>query len=288
MSQYNLRFLPSLWFTLTLLLAGGWSAALQAQVTFIEPENGWWYNPDEAGYGLNIEQQGGDLLVGIFIYDEAGQPIWYNTFGDYNPTTGQYQGQLIAFNGGPCLSCAYQPPTALESSPSDITIAFESASRATVTWSGRQFTIERFFLSPGDPLLLMAGRWAVTIPRTAAINNSEGFIVTLNQLATNSDGSTLLVGQEDFTEREVLVSYNASNRQYTMLIRNPNGSGAGFVFTLAGADRSTAGYNAVDGELTPAFGLVYAPVDAEANATAEPRPGVILRLSRTSLGTGDQ
>lgn len=74
--------------------------------------NGWrndlWYVPSEAGWGLNVIEQGDTLFASLFVYDAQGRPHWYSasdlrllgdvvdgdvTFsGDLTESTGPYFG----------------------------------------------------------------------------------------------------------------------------------------------------------------------------------------------------
>ena len=42
-----------------------------------QPENGWWWSTQESGRGYFLEWQGGQLFMAGYMYDDAGNPIWY-------------------------------------------------------------------------------------------------------------------------------------------------------------------------------------------------------------------
>ena len=46
-----------------------------------QPENGWWWNEQEAGRGFFMEWQGGNLDIAGYMYDDAGNSVWYLTTG---------------------------------------------------------------------------------------------------------------------------------------------------------------------------------------------------------------
>jgi hypothetical protein len=39
--------------------------------------SGLWYDPQEPGWGVNLEQQGNVIFVTMFMYDQSGNPAWY-------------------------------------------------------------------------------------------------------------------------------------------------------------------------------------------------------------------
>ncbi len=143
----------------TLLLVSATFAASASN--FIEPEPGWWYNSSEPGYGFDIEQQSDQLLVGIFAYDQSGNPTWYTASGHYDNVHGIFSGQAQQWGNGPCLGCNYVPPS-VASSPATVTITFIDRSHATVSWNGKSFPITRFSQGwPDQPSKLLGG-WNIT------------------------------------------------------------------------------------------------------------------------------
>src|SRR5450631_1324373 len=45
--------------------------------TTTSPVTGLWWDPDESGWGLSIEQQGPIMFVGWYTYDQTGASTWY-------------------------------------------------------------------------------------------------------------------------------------------------------------------------------------------------------------------
>lgn len=140
--------------TALLLLTASLSASAG---NFIEPESGWWFNPNESGYGFDIEQQSNTLLVGIFTYDQNGNPVWYTASGDYDSVNGTFSGAVQHWSGGPCLGCSYQAPK-VDSNLGDIIITFNNRWQGMVTWNGSSFPITRFNQGrPSKPDMLLGG-----------------------------------------------------------------------------------------------------------------------------------
>ncbi len=75
-----------------------------------QPLAGLWWNADESGRGYNLEVQGDTLFVNAFLYDAAGNPVWYLSAGRMtSPTT--YEGPWLRFAGGQTMTGAYRPPS---------------------------------------------------------------------------------------------------------------------------------------------------------------------------------
>jgi hypothetical protein len=109
----------------------------------LEPQPGWWWNPSESGRGFAVEVQGGEALIASYMYDGAGDPVWY--LSGPTPLLGSlYQGTWDSYAGGQTLTGPYQPPTGVTGSGS-LTIQFTSRTAATLTLpNGRQIPIQRF------------------------------------------------------------------------------------------------------------------------------------------------
>ena len=106
-----------------------------------EPQNGWWWNPDESGRGFFIEMRGGVIYVGGYFYEDDGRATWMTSGG---PLTDPYayQGTLQAYRGGQTLFGEYRPPApAVDVGP--IGLKFKDDTHGTLTWSGGTVPIER-------------------------------------------------------------------------------------------------------------------------------------------------
>ncbi len=94
-------------------------------------EPGWWWNDAESGRGYSIEVQGDKLFIVAFMYDAAGNPVWYFSAGTMStPTT--YSGQWLQFSGGQTQGGPYRPP----GEPvvvGQVGIEFTGADQATLT-----------------------------------------------------------------------------------------------------------------------------------------------------------
>jgi hypothetical protein len=105
------------------------------------PMTGLWWNPDESGTGYNIQVQRGTLIVTMYSYVAAGDPLWYLAVGTLANTAGGVAatGALNKFRGGQCASCTYQMPS-MTGNDGAITITFTSPTAATVQLPGGRVT----------------------------------------------------------------------------------------------------------------------------------------------------
>src|SRR5678815_6038419 len=79
-----------------------------------QPESGWWWNPAESGRGYFLEWQGGQLFMAGYMYDDAGNPVWYLS-GNSSPATNLqgYSNVWQLYGNGQTLTGAYRAPSAV-------------------------------------------------------------------------------------------------------------------------------------------------------------------------------
>jgi streptogramin lyase len=111
------------------------------------PQAGYWWNPAAFGRGYVIEQRGGNLFLGAFLYDANGNATWYGV-GPGAMTGATYSGVLTTYANGQTLNGAYQAPI-VSGTAGSFTIKFTSATQASVTWpNGAVDQIERYEFGP--------------------------------------------------------------------------------------------------------------------------------------------
>ncbi len=100
-----------------------------------QPENGWWWNEQEAGRGFFLEWQGGNLDIAGYMYDDAGNSVWYLTTGPLAGTESAraFSGSWWSFGNGQTLTGPWKPNTRLSSNVAPVTIQFNGVDRATMT-----------------------------------------------------------------------------------------------------------------------------------------------------------
>ncbi len=120
-------------------------------------ESGLWWNEAESGRGFFVEVQGSQAVLGSYMYDASGQPVWYvstgsvtNTGGAVAPATQTFGGALNRYGGGQTLTGPYQAPF-LAGSQGNITFTATSATAASLTLPNGTIVPLRRFL-PADPV----------------------------------------------------------------------------------------------------------------------------------------
>ena len=120
-------------------------------------ESGFWWNEAESGRSFFVEVQGSRAVMGSYMYDASGQPVWYvstgsitNTGGAVAPATQTFGGALNRYGGGQTLTGPYQAPSPA-GSPGNITFTATSATTASVALpNGTVVPLRRFL--PADPV----------------------------------------------------------------------------------------------------------------------------------------
>lgn len=123
----------------------------------IQPEAGLWWNAAEPGRGFNIEVQNSFLYFAGYLYNADGTAQWYVAQGDYSHAQRRFEGALLAFVGGQCMTCPFQRNRPAES-PGNLTLIFSSMSSGTLVWPGGQIPITRVRFGDQDVRQLL-GSW---------------------------------------------------------------------------------------------------------------------------------
>jgi hypothetical protein len=107
-------------------------------------ESGWWWNSAESGRGFSIEVQGRQLFMVGFMYDDAGNPVWYATQGQLTGNSA-YAGNWVQYGGGQTLTGTYRPPTVVNGNVGSVRLDWTSTTTATLTLpDGRMVPLVRF------------------------------------------------------------------------------------------------------------------------------------------------
>jgi len=108
------------------------------------PESGWWWNAGESGRGFAIEIQGNNLFAVGYMYDAAGNPLWYLSGGPM-ATPASYSGVWTQFANGQTLLGAYKPASVVNANAGAVSINFTNAQNGTMTLpDGRVMPLTRF------------------------------------------------------------------------------------------------------------------------------------------------
>ncbi len=108
------------------------------------PESGWWWNANESGRGYFIEWQNGFADLAGFMYDDAGNPVWYLVLNP-TPDARTLAGSWTRYAGGQTITGAYRPATLVDPNVAPVTIRFDSTVSGTMTLpGGNTIPITRF------------------------------------------------------------------------------------------------------------------------------------------------
>jgi hypothetical protein len=110
--------------------------------------NGWWWSgARQSGTGFFVETQGDTSFVAFFMYDDAGNPVWYTASGGIRATgVGlgfSFSGSLQTCRGGQAAA-SNTPSVPTCAVAGDVSIAFSSPSEAVVSLPQRVMFAERF------------------------------------------------------------------------------------------------------------------------------------------------
>jgi hypothetical protein len=111
-----------------------------------QPENGWWWNEQEAGRGFFMEWQGGTLDIAGYLYDDAGNSVWYLTEGLIGGTAASrtFSGNWWSYADGQTLTGAWKPNRQVSSNVAPVTITFSGPDTAIMTLpNGRTTSLKR-------------------------------------------------------------------------------------------------------------------------------------------------
>ena len=144
------------------------------------PENGWWWNQQQSGRGFNLEVQNGTVFLATFIYDEAGNAIWYSGSGQLNADN-IVTLDLVEFANGQCIQCTYQSPDVV-GAVETVTIRFGSRSTAELNWSNGLVVLQRFNFNLGASWQQqLIGEWAL-VAGNSSFPAYTGDRITFNEL----------------------------------------------------------------------------------------------------------
>lgn len=108
------------------------------------PQTGWWWNAGEPGRGFFIEAQDTTMFVSFYMYNSAGQAVWYVASGVMTSTT-TLTGTIASYSGGTYFtSTPFSGPTS-SATNGPVTIQFSSTTAATMTLpNGSPVALTRF------------------------------------------------------------------------------------------------------------------------------------------------
>jgi hypothetical protein len=110
------------------------------------PQNGWWWaGSASSGTGYGIEIQGSSVFIVAYVYDGAGNPVWYLATGSLTTAT-SYIGSWYQYKSGPQLTSpeGKYGASQIASSAVAMTLTFSDATHGTLTMGNVVIPIVRF------------------------------------------------------------------------------------------------------------------------------------------------
>ena len=123
----------------------------------------WWAGQAENGWGMSIQQHGNVQFNALYIYDNAGKPVWYvMPGGTWNADFTSYSGPIYQPTSAPLSN--YSPAQfVVGASPGNVTITFTSASTAVLQYNingiSGQKSIQRQVFGTGTAPLIVSDMW---------------------------------------------------------------------------------------------------------------------------------
>ena len=123
----------------------------------------WWAGKVEDGWGMSIQQHGNVQFNALYVYDNAGKPVWYvMPGGTWNADYTSYSGPIYQPISAPLNN--YSPAQfVVGASPGNVTITFTSATTALLQYSinsiSGQKSIQRQVFGSGTAPLLVGDMW---------------------------------------------------------------------------------------------------------------------------------
>ncbi len=96
----------------------------------------WWADPpgSEAGWGMNLTQEGSIIVVTWFTYDATGAPLWLiatTTATSFN----EFTGILFRTSGPPFNSVPFNPASVVATPAGDVKLTFQTGNSATFSYT---------------------------------------------------------------------------------------------------------------------------------------------------------
>jgi YVTN family beta-propeller protein len=94
-----------------------------------------WWTPSESGWGLSITHQAKVMFLAWYVYDDAGQPVWYVASNcAVNPAGTGCSGPLYRTTG-PSASATFDPAAVRSTEVGSVNLSFADGSNGVLTYS---------------------------------------------------------------------------------------------------------------------------------------------------------
>lgn len=189
------------------------------------PAPGLWNTDAIDGQGFNIETQNDVMIVTAYVFDQAGNQIWYLAVGTYSEATSTFTGTLANAVGGSCLTCPYKPPTAKSGNAGGtLKIAFQSRENGVATINGGSArAITHFNYGYNGKTGYFFGEWQFSFNVLGLVDAQ--WVVFPGATYLGSDGKTYAQGYLDGKQASTaaLAIYDSSSDVYVVVIDDNTG-----------------------------------------------------------------
>jgi hypothetical protein len=192
-----------------------------------------WWNPEESGWGINLNHQGDVVFATLFTYDSAGAPMWLVMSAGLEQADGRtFTGDLYRTTGPAFNANPFTPITSANlTRVGAMSVTFTGAASATLTYSVDGVTVNKVI----EPQVFgtRAARCTGTpYPRSATTNYQD-----LWWNAAESGWGVNLAHQDDILFA-TLFTYDPSGKGLWLVMsagfRQPDGSYLGDLFRTTG------------------------------------------------------
>lgn len=192
-----------------------------------------WWNPDESGWGINFNHQGGILFGTLFAYDAGRAPLWLVMSGGRRQgISSTYSGDLFRVAGPPFNAMPFTPITpANVTKVGTMTVALSGANAATLIYSVNGVTVSKAIQRQ-----VYGARTAACAPTTA----TRVMAMNYQDLWWNpaESGWGVNVTHQDSTLFATLFTYDAGGRPLWLVmsagVRQADGSYLGDLYRASG------------------------------------------------------
>ncbi len=155
------------------------------------PLTGLWWNASESGWGATLTQQSNVMFVTMFVYDAAGNPVWYTVscfIAGANCT-----GDMLKVRGGSTPTSTWNGSGVGATKVGSMTLSFTNNDAGSMTYTldglsaSKQITRQIFGPAPA-PAPGLAGQWQGAIIETRS-----------NCSQTQNNGVRATYGQYDIS-----------------------------------------------------------------------------------------
>lgn len=126
------------------------------------PLTGLWWNANESGWGATLTQQSAQLFTTLFVYDSAGNPIWYTVSCTLSGTG--CTGDVARVRGGAAHTAPWAGSSIVATRAGSMTLTFTSNDSGSMSYTidgisaSKQIT-RQIFGPPPPAAASLAGTW---------------------------------------------------------------------------------------------------------------------------------